>query len=227
MFTADDSLGWVYQFWQAKQKDEVNRSGRKIGGEDVASVTQLFTEDYMVRFLLENSLGAWWAARHPESPLVSTFSYLRFKDDGISAAETFPGWPTSVAEVTVMDPCCGSGHFLVSAFDMLRQMRVEEDGLSELAAGEAVLRDNLFGLELDPRCVQIAAFNLALAAWKAGGFRPLPSFNLACSGVAVTGQLTEWTKLAGADTNLRHTLEQLYQLFGPSPEPCTRGPRPR
>ena len=61
LFTADDTLGWVYQFWQTKRKKEVNASGRKIGGEDLATVTQLFTEHYMVQFLLENSLGAWWA----------------------------------------------------------------------------------------------------------------------------------------------------------------------
>jgi hypothetical protein len=64
VFTADDSLGWVYQYWQKDSKDEVNASERKVGGADIGPVTQLFTENYMVRFLLENSLGAWWAARH-------------------------------------------------------------------------------------------------------------------------------------------------------------------
>ena len=61
IFGADDALGWMYQFWQKNKKDEVNASERKIGGADLSPVTQLFTEDYMVRFLLENSLGAWWA----------------------------------------------------------------------------------------------------------------------------------------------------------------------
>ena len=69
-FAADDALGWVYQFWQKEKKDEVNASERKIGGADLGPVTQLFTENYMVRFLLENSLGAWWASRHPDSPLI-------------------------------------------------------------------------------------------------------------------------------------------------------------
>src|SRR3989440_12158632 len=126
LFTADDTLGWVYQFWQTKKKKEVNDSGRKIGAEDLAPVTQLFTEDYMVHFLLENSLGAWWAGRHPQSPLLKAFAYLRLKDDGRPAAGTFPGWPTSTAEVTVVDPCCGSGHFLVAALYMRRSMRMEE-----------------------------------------------------------------------------------------------------
>ena len=129
VFTADDALGWVYQFWQTKRKKEVNASGRKIGGADIAPVTQLFTEHYMVRFLLENSLGAWWVSRHPESPLREQWEYLRFRDDGTPAAGTFEGWPDRAAEVTVMDPCCGSGHFLVVAADMLRQMRMEEEGL--------------------------------------------------------------------------------------------------
>jgi hypothetical protein len=80
VFTADDALGWCYQFWQSKKKDEVNKSERKIGGADLYPVTQLFTEDYMVRFLLENTLGAWWAARHPNSPLLKTFAFLRFLD---------------------------------------------------------------------------------------------------------------------------------------------------
>ena len=63
VFTASDSLGWVYQFWQAKRKDEVNASEVKIGARELPAVTQLFTEPYMVSFLLDNSLGAWWAAR--------------------------------------------------------------------------------------------------------------------------------------------------------------------
>ena len=109
--------GWVYQFWQTQRKDEVNASGSKIGGADLPPVTQLFTEDYMVRFLLENSLGAWWAARHPDSPLVKTFEYLRYRDDGTPAAGAFPGWPDRAAEVTCMDPCGGSGHFVVAEFE--------------------------------------------------------------------------------------------------------------
>lgn len=218
VFTADDGLGWVYQFWQTKRKKEVSRSGEKIERLDLAAYSQLFTEHYMVQFLLENSLGAWWAGHHPDSLLVKQFAYLRFRDDGTPAAGTFPGWPQRAAEVTVMDPCCGSGHFLVAAFEMLRRMRSEEVGLSEAEAAEAVLRDNLFGLEIDPRCIQIAAFALALAAWKAGGYRALPSLNLACSGIPVSGQLDEWTKLAGDDANLRHTLEQLYQLFRNAPD---------
>jgi hypothetical protein len=218
LFTADDGLGWVYQFWQAKKKDEVNAAGHLIGGTDLFPVTQLFTEDYMVRFLLENSLGAWWAARHPHSPLGKKFAYLRIRDDGTPAAGDFTGWPEHVSQVTVMDPCCGSGHFLVAAFDMLRQMRMEEEGLSPSEAADAVLRDNLYGLEIDPRCTQIAAFAVALAAWKSSGYHQLPVPNVVCSGIPVEGQFETWTSLAANEVNLQGALERLYQLFRNAPE---------
>lgn len=214
VFVADDALGWVYQFWQKDKKDEINAAERKIGGADLGPVTQLFTENYMVRFLLENSLGAWWASRHPESPLIKDFDYLRFDDDGKPAAGSFEEWPAQVAEVTVMDPCCGSGHFLVEAFSMLWRMRAEEEGLEPTAAQDAVLRDNLFGLELDPRCVQIAMFALALQAWRAGGgWRQLPVPNVACSGIPVKAPVEDWTALAKGDERLENALVRLHILF--------------
>ena len=214
IFAADDALGWVYQFWQKDKKDEVNASERKIGGADLGPVTQLFTENYMVRFLLENSLGAWWAARHPNSPLLKDFEFLRFNDDGSPAAGSFDGWPETIANVTVMDPCCGSGHFLVESFDMLWKMRAEAEGLSATAAQDAVLKDNLFGLELDPRCVEIAMFAVALSAWKAGGgWRELPIPNIACSGIPVKAPVEEWKALAGGDPQLENALVRLHILF--------------
>lgn len=213
VFTSEDGLGWVYQFWQSQAKAEVNASGRKIGGADLAPVTQLFTENYMVRFLLENSLGAWWAARHPESPLVAGWEFLRTDEDGSPAAGSFTEWPERVADVRVMDPCCGSGHFLVAAFGMLWRMRAEEEALSPADAQDAVLRENLFGLELDPRCTQIAMFALALEAWKAGGFRQLPTPQVACSGIPARVPLSEWTKLAQGDPQLEGALARLHALF--------------
>jgi len=214
VFAADDALGWVYQFWQKDKKDAVNASERKIGGADIGPVTQLFTENYMVRFLLENSLGAWWAARHPDSQLVKGFDYLRFDDSGRPAAGSFDGWPDRIAALTVMDPCCGSGHFLVEAFSMLWQMRAEEEGLAPVDAQDSVLRDNLFGLELDPRCVQIAMFALALQAWKAGnGWRQLPVPNIACSGIPVKAPVEEWKAFASGDKRLENALIRLHILF--------------
>ncbi|MEO3810720.1 DNA methyltransferase [Sphaerisporangium sp. B11E5] len=213
-FIADDALGWVYQFWQKDKKEEINDLELKIEGSDLGPVTQLFTDTYMVRFLLENSLGAWWATRHPDSPLIRSFKFLRLREDGKPVAGAFDDWPSRVADVSVIDPCCGSGHFLVEAFSMLWTMRAEEEGLSAVAAQDAVLRDNLFGLELDARCVQIAMFAVALRAWKAGeGWRQLPVPNIACSGIPVKAPVGQWMSLAGGDERLENALARMHMLF--------------
>ena len=234
VFTARDALGWTYQFWQAERKDAVNKSGVKIGPDELPAVTQLFTERYMVLFLLHNTVGAWRAGRilaaQPELRATAAseeelrqavrlesvggydFSYLRFvrepregDEAGQStglwrlAAGRFAGWPRTAADLRVFDPCCGSGHFLIECLDLLVRLRMEEERLAPGAAIDAVLRDNLFGLEIDPRCTQVAAFNLALTAWTwpdAGGYRRLPDLNLACSGLAPNAPRDEWTRLS-------------------------------
>ena len=216
VFTASDSLGWVYQFWQAKRKDEVNASEVKIGADELPAVTQLFTEPYMVEFLLHNSLGAWWVTRHPDQPCPVPLPYLRRLEDGTPAAGQFTGWPDSLRSFKLLDPCCGSGHFLVAAFLLLTPMRMATEGLSAREAVDAVLRDNLHGLELDPRCVEIAAFALALAAWTypdAGGYRPLPPLNVACCGLKVSAKVDDWAALVPNDAPHAALLRQEFKLL--------------
>ena len=241
VFTASDSLGWVYQFWQAKKKDEVNASEVKIGARELPAVTQLFTEPYMVSFLLDNSLGAWWAARRlTESDIQNAGSeeelrrkaaipgvpldYLRFvrQEDGAwtPAAGTFDGWPKQLTDLKTLDPCCGSGHFLVATFLMLVPMRMGRDGLSAREAVDVVLRENIHGLELDQRCVELAAFALALTAWKypnAGGYRVLPELNVACSGLSISVAKEEWKQLAMGKHNLRIAMDWLHDTFQDAP----------
>ncbi len=457
VFTASDSLGWVYQFWQAKKKDEVNASEVKIGSRELPAVTQLFTEPYMVSFLLDNALGAWWAARRlSESDLKNATSeeelrqkaaipgvpleYLRFikspsqkspspsgrgvrgegregcegkktpvpidilknarklrqnqtdaeqllwsllrnrrfankkfrrqhpvgryildfychelklaieldggqhnelsakqydedrtrylNEQGIRvirfwnnevlqqtesvldslwntlfsltptplpegeglfvgdtegeklthiassssrreelthitpsphrgeelthivpsplwgegqgegliwtpAAGTFDGWPEQLSDLKTLDPCCGSGHFLVAAFLMLVPMRMELEDLSAREAVDAVLRENIHGLELDQRCVELAAFALALTAWKypnlpspsgrgaggegAIGYRPLPELNVACSGLSVSVAKEEWKQLGLGKKNLTIALDWMHDIFQDAP----------
>lgn len=239
VFIADDSLGWVYQFWQADQKDAVNASENKIGADELPAVTQLFTEDYMVLFLLHNTLGAWWAGRvFAAKPALARsassedecravcavpgveWTYLRFvreSDAWRPAAGTFRGWPSATKDITVLDPCMGSGHFLAFALPMLVALRREEEKLLIAEAVDAVLRDNLFGLELDPRCTQIAAFNIGLTAWKLAGYRPLPPLNLACAGLGINAPLAAWTALAAGDALAENAMKQLYELFRQAP----------
>jgi hypothetical protein len=247
-FLADDSLGWVYQFWQTARKKQVNESGNKIDARTISAVTQLFTEDYMVQFLLHNTLWAWWCARHNlqgppggadlasggrQPPGIPPMEYLRWRDDGTPAAGKFEGWPKTLKDFTLLDPCCGSGHFLVAAFNLLVPLRMHDEGLSALEACDAVLRENIFGLELDPRCTQIAAFALAVAAWKFPGddgqplgYRELPSLNIACTGIGPQASEAEWLKLAeqsGYPLNavsrepIMNGLRNLHALFSNAP----------
>ncbi|EQD72626.1 type II restriction enzyme, methylase subunit, partial [mine drainage metagenome] len=240
VFFASDSLGWVYQFWQAKRKEEINASEVKIGERELPAVTQLFTEPYMVNFLLDNSLGAWWAARrlneaeltgaNAEEELRSKaaipgvpLEFLRFvKENGrwAPASGTLPAWPDHLKDLKVLDPCCGSGHFLVALFLMLVPMRMAMEGMSSREAVDAVLAQNLHGLELDRRCVELAAFALALSAWRypdAVGYRPLPEIHIACSGLAVTSKKEEWIDLGKGDNDLQVILEGLYYQFTNAP----------
>lgn len=243
-FQAQDSLGWVYQFWQSKRKDEVNKSEVKIGADELSPVTQLFTEPYMVSFLLDNSLGAWWAGKRmndsdwqqadseqelrdkaaiPGVPL----SYLRFvKDDAAQqwqpASGTFDAWPKQLSEIKALDPCCGSGHFLVAAFLMLVPMRMQAESLTAQQAIDRVLSENLYGLELDQRCVELAAFAVALEAWRypdGGGYRSLPELHLACSGLSIAAARDEWKELSrkAGKQNLTIALDWMYQTFQDAP----------
>ena len=228
-FKASDSLGWVYQFWQSKRKDEVNASEVKIGADELPAVTQLFTEPYMVEFLLHNSLGAWWQTRHPGKPCPVELTYLRTLDDGMPAAGTFEGWPATLAEFKLLDPCCGSGHFLVAAFLLLVPMRMASEGLNAMDAVDLVLQDNLHGLEIDPRCVEIAVFALALTAWNfpdedgtpLGVRAGMPSPNIACCGLKVSGRAQDWESLVADDaTNAEHLrlgLKRLHETFTQAP----------
>ena len=220
VFTATDSLGWVYQFWQTERKNEVNASEVKIGADELPAVTQLFTEPYMVQFLLHNSLGAWWQTRHPDKPCPIDLTYLRQTEGGAPVAGGFEDWPDDLSEFRLLDPCCGSGHFLVAAFLMLVPMRMALEGLSAAEAADAVLRDNLHGLELDQRCVAIAAFALAMEAWRysgAAGHRSLPRFNLAWCGQPVGGKREQWVALAGGDSRIGNGMGVLYDTFQDAP----------
>ena len=241
VFHADDGMGWVYQFWQSKKKDEINASEVKIGAKELPAVTQLFTEPYMVSFLLDNSLGAWWAARklteddlknaetedelrHKASIPGVPLEYLRFvkEEDGTwrPAAGTFDPWPEDLSEFKVLDPCCGSGHFLVAALQMLVPIRMEREGLNAQDAVDAVLYQNLHGLDIDKRVTEITAFALAFTAWRfqgAGGFRQLPMLNIACSGLPVKASKETWQKFANGDHNLRIALGTLHEEFKNAP----------
>jgi hypothetical protein len=133
------------------------------------------------------------------------------------AAGTFDAWPKSASLIGLLDPCMGSGHFLVLALPLLVRLRIEEEKLDPQEAVVAVLKDNIHRLELDERCTQIAAFNVALKAWKLAGYQTLPTLNIACSGLAPNATEAEWLALAGKDDRLRRGMMRLYNLFKEAP----------
>ena len=242
VFKASDSLGWAYQFWQSKKKSEINNNGNKVGDKELPVVTQLFTEPYMVDYLIDNSLGAWWANVHLKKRYLSdeiseidlqkkislpnlSFDYLKFEVDDSNywfapGFDSTVGWPESLSELKVIDPASGSGHFIVSIFLKLVPLRMEIEKISAEKACDLVIEENIHGLEIDQRCIEIAAFALALAAWKypnAGGFRKLPSFNIAWCGQAINVKKEEFIKLSGGVNSLELHLETMYELFKKAP----------
>ena len=173
VFSAPDALGWAYQYWNAEEKDRVfemvkTQKGAKIEGADIIPATQLYTEPYMVKFLVQNSLGALWMGMYPESRLFEKWEFY------VKNSDRAPVNLKPVREITFLDPAVGSGHFLLEGFDLFYAM-YEEEG--ELGTPEdicaSILNNNLFGIDIDGRAVQIAATALWMKAKeKAINLRP-------------------------------------------------------
>lgn len=237
VFNASDSLGWAYQFWQNKKKEIINKSEVKIGARELPAVTQLFTEPYMVEFLLDNSIGSLWLNKISESQDLSIykseeeirkacsisnaeFKYLRAvkNEDGNwkGIGESLSNISDNLSNFKLLDPCCGSGHFLVSAFNRLVPLRMKLENLSASEACNLVIKENIYGLEIDRRCVELAAFALALSAWKypeSQGFRLLPELNIAWCGQPINIKKNEWLELAEENQDIKLHLEVIYNVF--------------
>lgn len=152
-------LGWMYQYYNADVKDEFFKSKRKAAAADIAPATQLFTPEWIVRYMVENSLGRLWMLNNPGSSLRERMEYYIEPDieheDFIRIS--------SPEEITLCDPACGSGHILVYAFELLFHM-YEERGYREREIPELILTKNLAGMEIDSRAAQIAELALAMCA---------------------------------------------------------------
>lgn len=152
-------LGWMYQYYNADVKDEFFKSKRKAAEEDIAPATQLFTPEWIVRYMVENSLGRLWMLNNPGSSLRERMEYYIEPD---AEHEDFIRI-SSPEEISLCDPACGSGHILVYAFELLFAM-YEERGYREREIPELILTKNLAGMEIDPRAAQIAELALAMCA---------------------------------------------------------------
>lgn len=152
-------LGWMYQFYNSELKDAFFKSKRKASVADLAPATQLFTPDWIVRYMVENSLGRLWMLNNPNSSLHEHMAYYIEPDADHEDFIRIAG-PEDIA---FCDPTCGSGHILVCAFDLLMQMYLER-GYREREIPELILTENLAGLEIDERAAQYASLQLAMVA---------------------------------------------------------------
>ncbi len=152
-------LGWMYQYYNADVKDEFFKAKRKAAAADIAPATQLFTPEWIVRYMVENSLGRLWMLNNPGSSLREHMKYYIEPD---AEHEDFIRI-SSPEEITLCDPACGSGHILVYAFELLFHM-YEERGYREREIPELILTKNLAGMEIDSRAAQIAELALAMCA---------------------------------------------------------------
>lgn len=153
-------IGWLYQFYIAARKKEINDAGVKIDKNTLAPVTQLFTPHWVVRYLVENTLGMQWLRAHPDSALREQFEYLVTpvegqEDQGLAIANP--------KDFRVIDPACGSGHMLTYAFDVLWDMYAEA-GYPTRRIARLILEKNLHGADVDGRAAQLASFALTMKA---------------------------------------------------------------
>ncbi len=212
-WAADELLGWVYQYFNADEKDRIFAAARtekkKIAGDDIIPVTQLYTERYMVDYLLQNTLGALWVRMHPHSHLPATWPYYVTPpaDDPPAPLPTRP-----LREITLLDPCCGSGHFLLRAFDMLAAMYREEGEEREEEIPGLILGHNLYGVDIDLRAVQITALALVMKARGIAGAGFVPSrLNLVAADVALgPAPGPELLARLGNDAELRQFVTELW-----------------
>ncbi len=153
-------IGWLYQYYISERKDEVFASfkkGKKAGTKEIPAATQLFTPHWIVRYLVENSLGRLWMLNHPKSHLPEKMEYYIKSDQ----EETDFLRINRPEEIRVCDPACGSGHMLTYAFDLLYAI-YEEEGYEASSIPTLILTKNLYGIEIDERAKELAAFALLM-----------------------------------------------------------------
>jgi hypothetical protein len=154
-------IGWLYQYYNDERKNEViNIYKGTVKKEDIPAATQLFTTDWVVRYMVDNSLGRYWIERHPESKLAEKLEFFVTPKNGeIKRIDEF----VKPEDVKFLDPCMGSGHILVYAFDVLMEI-YKESGYTERDAAAMIVQNNLFGLDIDDRASQLAYFAVMMKA---------------------------------------------------------------
>jgi len=221
-------IGWLYQYYISEKKDQVYaalKKNIKITKENIPAATQLFTPDWIVRYMVENSLGRLWLEGHPDEELKSKWKYY------LEEAEQEPEVQKQLAEIReksknirpedikVLDPCMGSGHILVYAFDVLFDI-YKSAGYSERDIPKLILKNNLYGLEIDDRAAQLAYFAVMMKARSKSRriFNQIRDENIDLNLCAIqesNGISKETLEffLKGADEKLKADVEYLVKIF--------------
>ena len=159
-------IGWLYQYYISERKNEVMdgfKKNHKAGANEIPAATQLFTPDWIVRYLVQNTVGRLWMQSHPDSQLYKNWNYyIQPSEDDSAGNEDILAIRTP-EDLTVCDPACGSGHMLTYAFDLLYEI-YEEEGYAPSDIPGLILKYNLYGMEIDERAASLAAFALTMKA---------------------------------------------------------------
>lgn len=166
-FDQIEVIGWLYQFYIAEQKDILMDAGKAYKKEEIPAVTQLFTPNWIVKYMIQNSLGAKWLETYPDSPLKSKMEFYiepaKQTADVQAELDKIKDKSIDPETLTVIDPACGSGHILVEAYDLLREIYLER-GYALRDIPELILKNNLYGIDIDKRAAQLATFALSMKA---------------------------------------------------------------
>lgn len=162
-------IGWLYQYYNTEPKSDAFAKGGKIAKEEVPAVTQLFTPDWIVRYMVENSLGRLWISGHPDIELRESWKYyLQDAEQKINVQQSMCDSmefysKLNPEDIKVIDPCMGSGHILVYVFDILMEI-YQRTGYSQRDAAKCILENNIYGLDIDERAFQMAYFAIMMKA---------------------------------------------------------------
>ena len=159
-------IGWLYQYYISERKDEVMdgfKKNRKAGADEIPAATQLFTPDWIVRYLVQNTVGRLWMQAHPDSQLYKNWDYYIQPSEDDSTEDGDILKIRTPEDLTICDPACGSGHMLTYAFDVLYEI-YEEEGYAPSDIPGLILEHNLYGMEIDERAANLASFALTMKA---------------------------------------------------------------
>lgn len=159
-------IGWLYQYYISERKNEVMdgfKKNHKAGANEIPAATQLFTPDWIVRYLVQNTVGRLWMQSHPDSQLYKNWDYYIWPSENDAAGDEDILKIQTPEDLTVCDPACGSGHMLTYAFDLLYEI-YEEEGYAPSDIPGLILKHNLYGMEIDERAASLAAFALTMKA---------------------------------------------------------------